>query len=59
MNGEKGAPRDVTIYNAAAALKIVRVVENLTEGIAKAKDAIDQGLAKKKLEQMIEISRNL
>lgn len=59
MEGEKGAPRDVTIYNAAAALKIARVVENLSEGIAKATDAIDRGLAKKKLEQMIEISRNL
>lgn len=59
LEGEKGAPRDVTIYNAAAALKIAGVVENLTEGIAKATDAIDQGLAKKKLEQMVEISRNL
>jgi len=49
----------VTVYNAAAALKIARVVENLADGIAKATDAIDQGLAKKKLQQMVEISRNL
>jgi anthranilate phosphoribosyltransferase len=59
LEGGKGAPRDVTIYNAAAALKIAQVVESLNDGIAKATDAIDQGLAKKKLEQMIEISRDL
>jgi anthranilate phosphoribosyltransferase len=59
LRGEKGAPREVTIFNAAAALKIAGVVENLKEGVSKAKEAINRGLAMKKLEHVIEISRNL
>jgi len=59
LKGDKGAPRDVTIYNAAAALKIAGLAADLKEGITRARKAIDQGLAQHKLEQMIEISRKL
>lgn len=59
LEGKKGAPRDVTIYNAAAALKIAGMVDNLRDGVKKARQAIDNGLAHKKLEQMIEISGKL
>lgn len=59
FRGEKGAPRDVTIFNAAAALKLAGLADKLKEGIELATKAIDNGLVLKKLEQMIEISRNL
>ncbi len=59
LRGEKGAPRDVTIYNAAGALKIAGVVDNFPDGVKKAAEAIDQGLAMKKLEQMIAFSKEL
>lgn len=59
FKGEKGAPRDVTIFNAAAALKVAGVADKLEQGIKLATDAIDNGLVLKKLEQMIEVSQNL
>ena len=59
LNGEAGGPRDVTVINAAAALKVSGLVQNLEEGITKATQAIDSGSALKKLNEMIEISKNL
>ncbi len=59
MDGKTGAPRDVTIFNAAGALKVAGVVSDLKEGVKKAAEAIDKGFARKKLEEMIEISQNL
>jgi anthranilate phosphoribosyltransferase len=59
FKGEKGAPRDVTIFNAAAALKVAGIVDKLQKGIKLATEAIDKGLVLKKLKQMIEVSRNL
>ena len=59
LNGKEGAPRDVTVLNAAAALKIAGVVKDIPQGVEKAINAIDKGLALQKLEAMIEISRNV
>lgn len=59
FNGEKGAPRDVTVYNAAAALKVAGVTDRLKKGVELATQAIDSGLVLKKLEQMIKISSKL
>lgn len=59
FKGAKGAPRDVTIFNAAAALKVAGIADKLKKGIKLATEVIDNGLVLKKLEQMIEISRNL
>ncbi len=59
LNGKPGAPRDVTILNAAAALKVAGIVNDLKEGAKQAAEAIDSGRAKQKLEQLIEISKEL
>jgi anthranilate phosphoribosyltransferase len=59
FQGEKGAPRDVTIFNAAAALKVAGVADKLQTGIKLATEAIDNGLVLKKLEQMVEVSKDL
>lgn len=59
LHGKKGAPREVTIYNAAAALKVAGVVETIAEGVEKANEAIDSGQALKKLEDLIRISKKL
>ncbi len=59
LNGEPGGPRDVTILNAAAALKVAGIVDNLAEGVEKAREAIDNGAARQKLEQLIAISQEL
>jgi len=57
LNGKPGAPREVTVYNAAAALKLAGVVSSVQEGVQKAEQAIDSGNALKKLNQLIEISK--
>lgn len=52
LAGEKGARRDIVLVNAAAALYIAKVAENLKEGIAIAARTIDSGLAASKLEEL-------
>ncbi|OGB67032.1 MAG: anthranilate phosphoribosyltransferase [Caldithrix sp. RBG_13_44_9] len=59
LNGKKGGPREVTLINAAAALKVSGLVKQLEEGIHKATESIDSGSAWHKLEQMIEVSKML
>lgn len=59
LNGKKGGPREVTLINAAAALKVSGLVKQLEEGIKKATESIDSGSAWHKLEQMIEVSKML
>ncbi|MCB0288932.1 MAG: anthranilate phosphoribosyltransferase [Calditrichaeota bacterium] len=59
LDGEAGAPRDVSIYNAAAALRMAGVAADIKEGVALAAESIDSGAAKHKLQDMITISRTL
>lgn len=59
LKGEEGAPRDIGIYNAAAALKMAGVAKDMKDGVGKATNAIDSGAALKKLEDLIAFSGNL
>ncbi len=59
LNGNKGGPRDVTIINAAAALKVSGQAGDLKAGIRLATKAIDSGAALQKLQQMVQISKKL
>ncbi|RMH91083.1 MAG: anthranilate phosphoribosyltransferase [Calditrichaeota bacterium] len=59
LSGKDGAPRDVTILNAAAALKVAGVVNDLSEGVEKATEAIDRGRAREKLQEMVALSKEL
>ena len=52
LAGEKGARRNIVIINAAAALYVAKLAENLTEGMELAAEAIDTGLASAKLEEL-------
>ncbi len=52
LAGEKGAARDIVLLNAGAALKVAGVVEDLGAGIARARAAIDEGHATRKLADM-------
>lgn len=56
LNGKKNAYRDIVLLNTAAALIVSGNADNLKEGVQIAAKAIDDGLAKKKLEQWIELS---
>ncbi|HEB72393.1 MAG TPA: anthranilate phosphoribosyltransferase [Nitrospirae bacterium] len=53
LDGEKGARRDVVLLNAAAAIWAGGAANSLEEGIEKAKESIDSGSAKEKLELLV------
>ncbi len=57
LNGHGGAPRDIVLLNAAAAFVAAGLDREIREGIERAKDSIDSGRAREKLEQMIAFSR--
>jgi len=59
FNGEKGANREIVLANTAAALYVADQCGSLREGVMLAADLIDQGLANRKLEQLIEVTGGL
>ncbi|MGO9743164.1 MAG: anthranilate phosphoribosyltransferase [Roseiarcus sp.] len=56
LEGERGAYRDIAIFNAAAALTIAERVGDLGEGAKLAAEAIDSGAALKTLERLVTVS---
>ncbi len=59
LAGALGPQRDVVLMNAAAALVVGSKVKTLQQGVAIAKEVIDNGNASAKLDQLIEFSRSL
>jgi anthranilate phosphoribosyltransferase len=55
LNGEKGAPRDIVVINSAAALYVAKIVDSLEDGIKKANELIDSGIAYKKYEELTKL----
>jgi anthranilate phosphoribosyltransferase len=53
LNNEAGAARDIVILNAGAALYAANVSTSIKDGIALARQVIESGAAKQKLEQFI------
>ncbi|MGA3240300.1 MAG: anthranilate phosphoribosyltransferase [Bryobacteraceae bacterium] len=56
LNGERGAPRDIVIANAAAALVAAGLVETFLEGAAIAAVSINSGAARGKVEALAAFS---
>ena len=56
---ETGAPANMVLANAAAALLTVGIVDDLKSGVEKAREAISSGDAKAKLQQLAETTHNL
>ncbi|MBF0612876.1 MAG: anthranilate phosphoribosyltransferase, partial [Magnetococcales bacterium] len=56
LAGEKGSARDIVLLNAAAAIHVCQLVPSLQEGLVRAAQVVDQGLAQHKLEQLIHCS---
>ena len=53
LSGQKGAPRDATLANAAAALVAAEAAPNLREGVRIAAESIDRGAAAEKLARLV------
>ncbi|MEO7937033.1 MAG: anthranilate phosphoribosyltransferase [Burkholderiaceae bacterium] len=56
LDNQNGAPRDIVILNAAAALYAANVCDSIQAGIGKAQEAIASGAAKAKLQQLMAAS---
>ena len=57
--GAKGARRDAILLNAAGAVAAAGHAEDLREGLAIARAAVDSGAAASRLEELAEFSRAL
>ncbi len=58
LDGARTAYRDVGVLNAAAALVVAGAADTLTEGVARAAQAIDTGAARAVLERLAAVSHS-
>jgi anthranilate phosphoribosyltransferase len=56
LDGTEGPARDIVCLNAAAALLVADLAEDLPAGLEKARQAIDNGEAKATLDKLVELS---
>ncbi|HMC06380.1 MAG TPA: anthranilate phosphoribosyltransferase [Solirubrobacterales bacterium] len=59
LAGAEGAARDVVVLNAAAAILVAGRVDDLADGIERAREAIDSGAAQRVLAALVEVSAGL
>ncbi|MGM0508355.1 MAG: anthranilate phosphoribosyltransferase [Fusobacteriota bacterium] len=59
FDGKKGPKRDIVLLNAGAGLYIGKKANSLKEGVELAAKIIDEGKAKKKLDEFIKLSNEL
>jgi anthranilate phosphoribosyltransferase len=57
LAGEPGAPRDIVLLNAGVSLLIAGIVETVSDGIARAAEALDRGHAAAVLERLVTVSQ--
>ncbi len=58
LGGENGPKRDVVLLNASAALVAAGKASDFREGISMAEESIDSGIAIKKLDDLVSITRS-
>jgi len=56
LDGEKGPKREMVLLNAAAAFLVAGLCDDFKKGIEIARDSIDSGKARKKLDQLVEFT---
>ena len=59
LDNQPGAPRDIVIFNAGAALYAANVAASMMEGIDKARAALASGAARARLQQLVTVSQIL
>jgi anthranilate phosphoribosyltransferase len=59
LGGRPGPARDIVVLNAAAALYAANVAPSIVHGVEQARDALDSGGARAKLDQFIQHTRAL
>ena len=56
LNGREGAPREIVLLNAAAAIAAAGLADTLSDGIALAREAVDSGRAQRTLRELQEMA---
>ncbi len=56
LDGERGPKRDIVLLNSAAAFVVAGLDNDFTEGIERAKDSIDSGRAREKLDSLVRLT---
>jgi anthranilate phosphoribosyltransferase len=59
LDNQPGAPRDIVLLNAGAALYAANVADSMAVGIQLARNAIESGAAKARLDQLVSMSQQL
>ncbi|WZL74087.1 anthranilate phosphoribosyltransferase [Clostridiaceae bacterium 35-E11] len=59
LKGESGARRNMVLLNAGASIYVGKKATSLEEGIDKAKEVIDMGLALEKLNRLVTLSQEM
>ncbi len=54
LEGKSGPRRDVALINAAAALVVAEVADDLKEGLHVAAESVDSGKARQKLDEFLQ-----
>ena len=57
LDNKPGTPREIVTLNAGAALYTANLVDSIGDGIAKAREAIASGAARKKLDEFINFTK--
>lgn len=58
LDNNEGAPKDIVCLNAGAAIYAAGLADSIKEGVSKAVSIIESGVAKQKLEQLIQHSQS-
>jgi len=58
LENKKGAAKDIVTLNAGAAIYAAGIADNLATGIEKAKDAIESGAAREKLDELVKLTNS-
>ena len=59
LAGEAGAARDIVLLNAGAAICVAGLANDIDSGLAMARNVIDNGEARRKLQSLVEFSQSL
>jgi len=59
LEGKPGAPRDIVLVNAAAALVAAGLAENLAQAMQRTAESIDSGAARNKLDRLADFTNRV
>jgi len=59
LENKPGAPRETVVLNAGAALYAANRVEDIASGIKRAREVIESGAARAKVDEFVRVTRRL